>query len=256
MAAWPKEKKMEKREATDLCIESEVRNIVIVQPNYGETKDLRFFDRLDRETILNEAKKFHYLHHLGTMSLTFNGEEPQSYVSCGGILSIKQTIDDSKSWMKCLQRRPSLMLTCSNKRCNMELWTYLPADQLWNFLFHLMIKQMIPDMKTCYYLDCRQMVHNQESRSGLDLVSRLGTISLTENILFGHIDNGEFSPVMEFEPDKFAIGFTIQPGVETLNGCDELDEWLKFLFLKKIEQITEVHEKTNLFLRGPKTKYR
>lgn len=238
---------MSERKGMDLSHGNDVENVIIIQPLAEEKEDRRFFTVEKMERIFNLSRSFEGLTHRGSMHLFSCGHEPISYIECGGALKIEQIKEHQK---KGRLKNAQLIVSCSNHNCKMELGAFMAADQLWNLLFHLMIKQMVPDLQSCNYIDCLQMV--KISNSGCDLASKLGMISLSDTIFAGKLDNGYFSESAWLE--GFALGFTIQPGVMTLNSCDGFDEWLKFLFLKKMEQIKEMLETSNLFLRGPKTK--
>lgn len=146
----------------------------------------------------------------------------------------------------------NVFISCSSPRCNMYVGSHLKREEFQNLLLHLMIKQMIPDFPSCNYIDCSQKENGDPdlSKEELKAIQDLGLISLHPRILHGAIKKG-------YSSDKgaywFGLGFMLMPGMNTKEGCDGFDEWLKQLFIKKEEWVKKRYDSLKSFFLGPKT---
>lgn len=237
-------------------------NVIIARPILSDKSEDIFHDPGAMSIILDNACNLQGLKHAGMLTLDRFDSKPHWYEPCGGNLiffrarEIQALNTDHENSL--FHQRPNLVndsnmaLVCENRKCNAEFVLNLTREQTQSLIFHLMIKQMIPALQSCYYLNCG----NKEEYDPLDsmdekklkLISELGLISLHTEILHGQM-------ALRKNLDWFALGFMLTDKMKTLDSCDGFDQWLKLLFLQKMDQIRQVLDLNSAILRGPKKKY-
>ncbi|MCX6745420.1 MAG: hypothetical protein NTX00_00180 [Candidatus Parcubacteria bacterium] len=246
MAAWQGGDRVEKAKS-DLPYGVGISEFVIIQPALTKgSNDEWIIKPSQMQEIINSSKNFTGFLHVGCLSTgrIYGNEEPLGFKSCLGSLAVHPFKGPRpEPW----QEYANLIINCTG--CQMYFATSLTNRELWSVIFHLMIKQMIPNFPACNYIDCNQF----ERRSNLSsqeagAICDLGLLSLLPDILMG--SNGFSEQKRGFN----GLGFMLKQKMNTLYDCDNFSEWLKFLVVKKMEQLQETLNFTESLLRGPKTK--
>jgi hypothetical protein len=188
------------------------------------------------------------LTHVGT-GLWFKGgadsgpSRPRLH-ACGGILRFELLLENLKA-LAALNKRfwddeSHLVLSCS--KCNMKFGIHAQEVELKNIIFHLMLKQMMPDLPFCNFLNC----------SDIRALELHGVISLSaRNLCTG--DYPEFWPHHDHYPRSDAsLAFRIASGMDTQSGFCDLDGWASLLMIKKFVQMKEILASLPSELLGPK----
>ena|GEM_PF-6319012 len=230
---------------------------VIIQPALTKGSNDEWIIRSSQmQEIINSSKEFTGFLHVGCLKTgtIYGNVEPAGFKSCQGALVVKSGIVPiepfESRYPEPWQKQVNLTISCTH--CRMELFTTLTSQELRSVIFHLMVKQMIPNFPACNYIDCNQferssILSSQEAGAICDL----GLLSLSPDILLG--SDGLY--FLE-ERNWHGLGFMLKQKMNTLYDCDNFSEWLKFLVVKKMEQIQETLEFTESLLRGPKSKRR
>jgi len=138
-------------------------------------------------------------------------------------------------------------LRSSRDKPELHLYSRLSIEEQKINLLHLMIKQMVPSLPMCNYIVCDQEIETRQGRK-----TKLGLISLStekfENLLpvSGSI-HGERK-----KKGEFIMGFTLLPGMNTLESCDGYDKWLRFLLGAKFGQMRQLQKSIMPQWIGPK----
>ncbi|OHB16544.1 MAG: hypothetical protein A2605_03435 [Candidatus Zambryskibacteria bacterium RIFOXYD1_FULL_39_35] len=225
---------------TDLTDRS--NDIIILQP--AVTAGMRKFADLSRilrrnssllntydwercvwETVssIEEAEHFVHTGTLKTRSARMVGskieEESLDYLYCGNLFEASVDHNGCLAWH------------CENCKTKMRFF-HIKRDRAPNILLHLLLKQMIPTLRTCNYI----------------WTEKTGVISVLDNALAYKPDSqGDAQPSW-----KAGLGFTFMPGMHTLENLGGFDEWLRYLVQIKFDQLQEVAESQLPRLIGPK----
>ncbi|MFA5188778.1 MAG: hypothetical protein WC460_05440 [Patescibacteria group bacterium] len=229
---------------SDLPYRTGISEFTIIQPELTKgSNDEWIINPGQMQKIINSSKDFTGLLHVGCLSTgrIYDNEEPVGFKSCSGSLVVHPfKRPRPEPW----QEYANLIIGCTG--CRMEFFTSLTNKELWSVIFHLMIKQMIPNFPACNYIDCNQFQNLSSQEAGA--IVDLGLLSLLPDIFMG--SNGFSEQKSGFN----GLGFMLKQKMDTLYDCDNFSEWLKFLFVKKMEQLQETLDFTESLLRGPKTK--
>ena len=246
--------------------------VVLIQPvqtvGYSKEEIIEQGDGIWYSIYSDVVENAHYpgnLSHVGCVqcnnhTVTPDAGFPQHFIPCGGTLKIRSIPNSGKyHFLHISNQQRETLITCSNPECEMILGTSLTIDRLENYLFFLMLKQMIPSINTGNYVDCNQRELDPDHDKGEvdDVVARigeiksLGLISVASEILNGRMNNYKY--FLPAALDYYSLGFTLVRGVDTLDGCDGLDEWLKHLFIKQLDRLKSQHASLLPFLIGPKS---
>jgi hypothetical protein len=177
---------------------------------------------------------------------------PVYFDYCGGDLRITKIKQHTQhdDFLKELGGYSELAITCSNPKCEMLLGTKFSKIELRNVLLHLMLKQMIPNLATCNYVDCSglregDLLPERDYKS----IRALGLVSVISESMWGKFKSEHFTII---RGEHASLGFTLKPGINSANSCDGLDNWLKFLVCKKFSQLKELIDRSGFSLLGPK----
>jgi hypothetical protein len=215
---------------------SRTEQMVILQPTRTEKwnkadlagKGQEFFKEVLYWVFHNQK-----LIHRASMSYDARYGSPESYTPCGGRLlfhysEIKESDRASFKSRDC----DKFFIECSNPRCNFEAGSPLDFDEFNSLLLNLMLKQMLPDWKKLFFINLNQFeFRNPNSPALSEECKRLGLISLAPKALYGDLIDWVGTPCEGY----LGIGFLLAPQMDTLLGCDGLDEWLKTIILHKLE---------------------
>lgn len=174
---------------------------------------------------------------------------------CGSLLKI-QPVPDGKKYAWLRDKNSQVLITCSNPSCGMSLGSWLTLAELENLLLHMMLKQMVPDLATCNFVDCTQAECIRLHGGEREAIKRIGLVSVASEVFWGVVVNGYFTSATCQAIDNFGLGFTLVPGMNTRNGCDGFDEWFRFLVQKKFEALKELQRQLVPALLGPKPRTR
>lgn len=247
-----KEGKTMERPMSDLPHRIGGERIIIVQPQItvgmeksalANPADENLFQRIFARIFWGQV-----LIHAGSLQCDNNFTTPGCpihFKPCGGELS---TAGEPPKWLRDMGWG-GLFFSCSNPACQMELGSRLVTSELQNIMLHLALKQMFTRAPFCNYVDCDQrqfddLLHGEMLKN----IQELGVIAVASELMFGKMDNGYFGE----HPFRFSLGFMLMQGIRTLYGFDGYDEWVNFLFSKKMEQINSVWSSMKPFLLGSK----
>ncbi len=246
-----------KRNPSDLPFGTSDPGVIVVRSQNTEkfvSKD-DFLDRGDKffNEILKDITTLSNLVHGGSFKASCYVDEderglPLRIRHCGGMLTFSTNINQ-EGWHKNYNRGGSI--TCTGL-CGMDLVTRLPINELKTAMLHLALKQMLPDLPMCNYIDCSQakpLNWRSEDKKEIEDVHALGLVSLLYKSLLGNLKDVDS---FVYSIEDWGIGFILMPGMNTLNSSDGFDEWLRFLINKKFEQIKKHHNKSLSALLGPK----
>ncbi|GEM_PF-4240626 len=164
--------------------------------------------------------------------------------SCGGRITLK---NPSEIGVK----HTGIVLACSNPECGLTVASdqYQTLPDLSNLLFHLMLKQMVPDLPTANFIDCN-LKEEPLVRGELKDARALGLISVAADYLYGTVEKSlTAGQVREL---SCGLGYMFTPGMDTQCDCDGYDAWLQFLVTKKFELLGDQHDALASMLLGPK----
>jgi len=217
--------------------------LILAQPGLMRGLGKSALDSELMQKIFDQTMALENLTHAGIMLTTDQWEnkgKPIHFKNCGGDLKFLPAQPDDSRFVSA-----NLLIVCN--KCEMKVGIELSREQVSNVLLHLMIKQIVPWLGTCNFTDCnRGSSHfSWGEQVNEEWIRNLGLISLIDR--FGHGWAGDSAN------EWWALGFMLMPGMNTWASCDGFDNWLRFLFLKKMEQIKSVLEINNLLLRGPKS---
>jgi hypothetical protein len=267
--AWAKEEKMEK--FSDLNQKARNGCLVLVQSKSTlgwwkdgppKKKSEETFKKLSKDIVSLED-----LVHVGTIhynNTSVKGMIVDGWLGCGGNLkfsSEKMRSGELHSWpyMGLGQRAGAQThLYCFNGRCNMHLTSYETLPELQNLMLHLALKQMVPELKTCNFLDYRDQITLFDATDWG--IGKLGVIAFKGEIFKGIISGKQSedlflhlkTQLFGYESQGWGMAFMLMPGMATTSGFDGLDQWFKFLLLEKFEQLETLSERLAEFFIGPK----
>lgn len=177
-----------------------------------------------------------------------NGGKPIHFgPDCGGLFKFSQ---GEKSAVGFHDAR-FIKIGCG--RCDMFLEAEGTLEKFSNVVFHLAMKQMMPDLETLNFVYCSDFnITDQLFSAEKDYwqqVKNLGTISVATELMRGHIGDGYHDGGWN---KKFALGFMAIPGLNTGLNFDGMDRWVNVLVLKKFKQLEAFRKNHLSFLIGPK----
>jgi len=234
-------------------------NVIIARPELAgllKREQERIHDLNAMSMVFENAYSLHGLKHAGLLTIDSYARDPLCFAPCKGNL-IFYSARELQSINKLGERKDSLLyqrpnlvtdsnmaVVCDDHECKAEFVLNLTREQCQSLIFHLMIKQMIPALQSCCYIDCSKKEDDYQQQE----IRQLGLISLNTDILHGQM-------ALRKNFDWFALGFMLTDKMKTLDSCDGFDQWLKLLFLKKMDQIKQVLDLNSAILRGPKQKH-
>lgn len=239
---------------SDLPFEPRSENIILLQPQTSVGHDKSFFLQPKSEEVFvmvyKDVVSLTSLVHITSVHCYNYESDPGKPLSsgpnCNGIITFKVATKETQA--KGFGEKTQIV--CSNPSCGMKLTSRLTIPEISNVMFHLMIKQMMPSLATCNYVDCSATEETMNLNSeNAEKIRALGLISLSSKTASGVVQNGYFTG-----HENFSIGFTFMPGMNTINGCDGFDRWFRFLIAKKFEQLKQQHQTSLAALLGPKTR--
>lgn len=231
-------------------------HIMLIQP--AATRKISKQEFLEKEEnfqqVFNDVTALTGLIHAGSLhcyNYCDNPGEPIHLEKCGGTLWINPVTAFKKSsfpWL--VEGRATYVIKCSEGLCGMEMgFQPLAKPEINNLMFHLMLKQMAPSIPTCNYVDCTSTDWVHDEMDKIKCIRELGVVSVASHALWGIISaKNYFASYGEY----YSLGFMLMPGMNTINGCDGFDEWLKFLVKEKFKQLKRQHDEALPFLIGPK----
>lgn len=269
--AWAKEEKMKK--SSDLNEKARNGCLVLIQPKIAigwwkneplKKKLEETFKKLSRDIVsLKDLVHVGTLHYNNTST---SGAIIDGWLGCGGVLEFSaEKILSSEKPNSCpymgLGERAGIQthLYCCGGQCQMHLAGYETLPELQNLILHLAIKQIVPELKTCNFLNCQLQVAHFDTTDWA--IGKLGTISFKGEVFSGGIILGKQSedlfPLLKtsllgYESQGWGMAFMLIPGMATGFGFDGLDQWLKFLLLEKFEQLETLSERLPEFFLCPK----
>ncbi|MBU4332424.1 hypothetical protein KKD19_01525 [Patescibacteria group bacterium] len=252
---------MSKYRFSDLPFDGGIgQEIVVVQP--GPTASLdkeNFLARGEFESVFAAVMGDNALVHTGTLHCV-DGGEPLRFNECGGFLY--RDVHPLCS-IHPLQNRVYVDLEkdgwpafhCAG--CDTTATPKMTKREFKDLMLHLMIKQMVPSWFACNYTDCSQMSEDYHPRGkeAIRELQALGVISIAPKILWG------LSPENASREQSghcgimghHSLGFMVMPGTRSLtHGCDGFDEWLKLLFIKYREHISDWNKAATKSALGPR----
>jgi hypothetical protein len=248
------------RKFSDLPFMPGHEKVIVLQPSAARLlKKGTFYQHPDNRdalyaSVLSDLERpVNFLVHAGSFTCYRYQDNPgeASIVgpSCGGAVHIrpvwKSVAPDAK-----FQRDYKTIITCGNRDCKMTLGSRLDITEWPNVLFHLALKQMVPDLPTLNYTNClaKEEGHTEQQRKDLEAVRAFGVVSIASEIVCGIIDNGFFD---KFD-SVYSIGFMLVPGMDTCNGCGGVVRWLQLLVQEKFKRLKDEHNQKLSWLIGPK----
>ncbi len=241
--AWTEGEKMAYIKYGDLPFKVGAENILLFQPEITySSENLMPTNRVWLENAYAEAMNLDLI-HIGSLLCDGGTDELSGPLplgpKCGG--KVRWHLGTPS---ECLR------LSCSNPNCRMDIRSNVFKDitDISNLIFHLMLKQMVPNLPTLNYVDCSKK-QDGEGKKFAD-VRALGVISLALEDFWGFVHNGYFS---DLTTSKFALGFMFAPGMLTETGCGGYDSWLQLLVEKKFEHLAQLHRSMTPSLIGPKS---
>lgn len=188
--------------------------------------------RVQFPLIVGSVSRFIDMYHRGI--LTCSGEhdsyqtqgQPIRFVWCGG----KALLSRSR-WIIC-------------DRCTMAFQSQYDNERFQNAMFHLMLKQMVPDLPCCNFVDGSITPASDGLTSKeLNAIRLLGVIAVDCCLRDSSIHRKR----------PYRLGFTFMPGIRTrTHGPEEFGSWLQYLVFRKFQQLEELHEIELPMLFGPK----
>lgn len=232
---------MEER-ITDLPFKGPGRTITIIRPRTDLKKEIFLCKEYHMEQYYNDVMTRWVLLHAGNLRTSHELYSRAGagrirklfFQACGGSITNQTRQNSSYN---------TVTIGCSKCLVEFEIPDYAYSeDDLTVAMLHLMIKQMIPDMPFCQYIDCGLWRGSSgDDPEEIEAVRQLGLVSFIEEEPCANLSG---------------LGFILMPGMRTLYGCDGFDEWLKFLVKKKFEQMHRFlkisNRKAHFSLLGPK----
>ena len=251
---------MSKMERTDLSrvhgASSKTECMAILQPSLAFTLAKKgILDKEDAflEEVFKSAVNMKGLTHRGSASYDAYDGWLKKFRPCGGKIVVEDlTYDDIEHYDLRAKGFDKLLIKCTDPDCALEAGASAGRGEVKSLMLNFMIKQMIPMFRSCFYIDLRQY-HFREDHYSPEMVSEikeLGLISLSQKELCGYIN---VRPKELFK-GYIGIGFLLATQMNTIKGCDELDEWLKLLLLKKIEEGEDIFKEIKSFFKTSRSR--
>lgn len=194
--------------------------------------------------VCQDIITFRNLKHAGSLFLGSSGYLPGQYAltsisftPCGGNVILEDFEEKTRSgkWF-------GKKITCLNHK-GMVMKTQHSMADIGNLMLHLILKQMVPGLDFCNYLNCG-FEGASEVKIEIDKAAKqLGVVAFIRNAFIPSFGEGN-------------LGFILISGMKTAQGCDGFDEWLKYLVLRKFSQMRDflIFSKAAVFsnLLGPK----
>ncbi len=207
---------------------------------------------LDKEEAISRAA-FHGIYervvrgqdltHVGFLYCRHDGVPTLLSPDCGGIIQFQRQ-----------EGRDEAEMICS--KCKMRLRFVSFAN--FPTVFHsLMLKQIVPGMASCNYIDCvaKGILGTERGKIYQARIKALGLISVFSECLWGYASTEFFPARDDFRP-VYSLGFMLRPGINPSAGGDELFEWLQFLVCQGQERIKRlVRDELPFSLFGPRQEY-
>lgn len=128
--------------------------------------------------------------------------------------------------------------------CGKSFKTELSKKELGETMLHLALKQMVPGLTCCNFLDWNTL----ETDSLLPAEEKIGLVSLLHRVLWR-----ESKRELSWGSAGFyGLAFRLLPGMNTHDSCDGLDPWLQFLVKQYSEHVWNVLQRTRASVCGPK----
>lgn len=219
---------------SDLQFSGSSLDIAVFSPGvYGQNTKAGLSDGKFFSSIVDTTIHFMDMHHTGMLTLsgghssTQTQGQPLKFVRCGGKAYIV-----GHSWISC-------------DKCTMvfQILQY-DNERFKNTMFHLMLKQMVPGLPCCNFVDCSVTPETDNlTAKKLVAIRSLGVVAV-DCCLQGLPGKAE-------EGKHYGLGFTLMPGMCT-HGPEGLGPWLQYLVCRKFQQLKELHETKLPMLFGPK----
>lgn len=251
---------MSKLVFSDLQIRGSGLDVVVIAPAFFETMGQEEFSTgaLFERTV-DDVIDLRNLRHVAMLSCSGafgdykqTQGEPASFTPCGGQLNFLP-LPRWDHWLtsKEVSGLSSVDGYLSCTQCRMEMITpRYTRQQLESAMFFLMLKQMVPMLSTCNFVDC-SILPDRHYRSSEDaaLVRSLGVVAI-DQCLWGALR--WFSDLGT--TDHCGLGFTLLKDIQTnTKGPGVMGKWHQYLDCRWHQRIIEVESQTNQLRLGPKS---
>ena len=245
---------------SDLKIRGLGLDVVVIAPEcFGYWTQEKFIGVGSFESTVDDVVNLNNLRHVAMLSCSGAGGdykqtqgEPGSFTPCGGQLNFLP-LPQGDHWLA--SKEVSHMagidgyLACTG--CGMELITpRYTKEQLKSALFFLMLKQMVPLLPTCNFVDC-SILPERHYRNAEDaaLIRSLGVVAI-DQCLWGALrwlsDLGT--------TDHCGLGFTLLKDMQTnTKGPGVMGTWLQYLNCRWHQLIEEVDAQAKPQRLGPRS---
>jgi len=229
-------------------------NVIVLQPKILSKYDSKS-DELHHlaqnqeilESMLHDVMSLQFV-HAGFLEIELSEGfmRPTSHDTCGGILEFKDPHPEKGGEFL---SSPQQIITCSNPECKIIFETSYSFEEIQRLLLQLFLKQMVPELRVCNYLDCNQTrpgtsLSQQEAKR----IQELGVVPVLDGFFNGLYDS---DCELRFGQD-LALGLTLMPILTSLANFSGLDKWVRLLIVELWKQEKEALAIWQRFSLGPK----
>lgn len=231
------------------------QTVLVVQPKaIAELDAAELPRRMKDEHFLAETARqvmaFYNMVHVGTLtfrpctSVCSIAVSDLQFQACGGLLTSFGSGAEER-WA-CAKKK---------KACDFSLLEVCGDDpgKRRNVMLHLLLKQMVPQMSACNYLDCR-LIRAEDFRfkpdqEELRAVRRLGLIALADQAVFTKQKSSSPNTTIHC---RCTLGVLFAAGMNTQGGCEGYSNWLQLLVAMRHQMLLQLHNEFLPLLVGPK----
>lgn len=231
---------------TDVPV-SDIRDIVVVQPGSTFSVDPIWIATSDEwSRAFYDVSDWLNVRHVGTLTLSQHADGPDHLCHCSGQIEVR----DERTSDFCKRSQRDFILTCTN--CAMSLVTdqYMLYREFRGIVLHLMLKQMVPDLACCNFVDCSGVQPGLVLiKQKADMMRQLGFLSVYAG-LWGKLNNPDSIPD---HTKHYGLGFMLMPNMHIRQeGCGAWSQWLQLLVHQKFLTLKELGDNLRPELLGPK----
>lgn len=218
----------------------------------GVSLDIAVFSPLPRginEFILEAMMQGGEFSHIASDVRNFTKMVHWGMLTCSGATSMVQSQGEPLEFVPCggPARLDGDTIVCD--ACN-TAFSFIGSDfkNLRNIMFYLMLKQMVPDMRFCNFVDCSLTPESKRfayDNPELEAIRSLGVVAVHRCLLY-------LSPGAEGVRHA-GLGFMFAPEMRTrTKGLRKFGPWLQYLMCEWYNRIKASEDDTREFRYGPK----
>lgn len=248
---------------SDLPFEVGSEEVIVVQPEHTLGMSYECFlgkgEKFFQE-VFNDVITFQRLQAIGMLRCYMYGDDigrPSHFESWKEYLTMEPISRQAPDW---LRGQGDTLVSCKHqygRNTNLVMPYWFASMDIADIMFHLMMKQMVPQLHTCNWVDCSRwkrdlMLDQHLTEDEARRIQGLGFMSIVSQCFWGDIGGCE----KFLNLDRYSLGFVLMPGMDMRAGCGGFDEWLRFLVAQKYKRDVEHHKSQLTHIAGPRPRQR